>query len=209
MNDFLYVHQKTYSNSAEQDLTLYLDVNLKKNTISNLRYEGQLAVKFREEIEEVTNTFLNQTLQSISQKIIENSLPLWLFYRTLDEYQGHVALIENKCNDLVCLCFGITQDDLRDGIPSRAGRACGSCLPYIKKREFKKIAGLYPGPLVVKLDQIIQEWAKIENTKISIEEIKDEYLDVKIFPYSRKKLHSLSEYLLEKLNTRFFLRGTL
>jgi hypothetical protein len=93
-----------------------------------------------------------------------------------------------------------------------AGRACGSCLPYLKKREFKKIDGLYPGPLVVKLDDLKNEWAQNQTTEISeisIEEINGLYLEVKIKPYNKEKLQSLSDYFFTKLNTRFFLRATL
>lgn len=209
MNDFLYAHKKTFTNSKGQNLTLFLDVNLKKNSVSNIWFEGSLALELQEEITLVTDTFLNQTLQSIPKIEIVNSLPLWLFYRTLDEYQGHVAIIKNECDDLVCLCFGITKNELKNGKPTMAGRACGSCLPFIKKKEFRKIAGMYPGPLVVKLDELTKEWSQTENTEVSILEINDDHLEVKITPYDKAQLRSLSDYFFAKLGARFFLRASL
>lgn len=209
MNDFLYAHKKTFTNTQGENLTFFLDVNLKTNTVSNMRFEGKRALLLQKEISLVTATFLNQPLLLIPKIEIENSLPLWLFYRTLDEYQGHVAVIKNEGNDLVCLCFGITKNELKKGTPTMAGRACGSCLPFIKPREFRKISGMYPGPLVVKLDELSKEWSKTENTEVSILAINDDHLEVKITPYDKAKLKSLSDYFFAKLNTRFFLRATL
>jgi hypothetical protein len=111
--------------------------------------------------------------------------------------------------NIVCLCFGITSNDLKNGIPPMAGRACGSCLPQIKKKEFKKIMGMYPGPLVVKLDALMQEWSKDQALDITIESIVDDKIDVLINPYSKEKLQLLSDYFLMKQGTRFFLRGIL
>lgn len=209
MNDFLYAHKKIFHNSEGEDLRVFLDVNLKNNKISTLRFEGKLLNDFALQIEKITHTFLNQNLQSIPQIKIENSLPLWLFYRALDEYQGHVALPENNCKDIICLCFGINKDDLQDGVNNMAGRACGSCLPFIRKRDFKKILGMYPGVLVVKIDQLIKSWPELKQSNISIVKIENEYLDVKMSPYEPEKLKNLSDYLYENLSVRFFFRGVL
>jgi hypothetical protein len=209
MNDFLFAHKKTFTNEKGQILTVTLDANLKKNILTSLQFDGDLAIIFKDTIALILATFLNKTLDEIPKILISNSLPLWLFYSLLDEYQGHIPVAHD---DLVCLCFGITKSDLSAGIPQMAGRACGSCLPYLKKREFKKIDGLYPGPLVVKLDDLKNEWAKnqtSEISEISIEEINGLYLEVKIKPYNKEKLQSLSDYFYSKLNTRFFLRATL
>jgi hypothetical protein len=206
MNDFLFAHKKTFTNDQGQILTVALDANLKKNILSALQFDGDLALIFKDEIIKLTATFLNKTLDEIPKILISNSLPLWLFYSALDEYQGHIPVVRD---DLVCLCFGLTKKDLLVGTTQMAGRACGSCRPYLKKREFEKILGMYPGPLVVKLEQLKKEWVKNETTEISIEEINGYHLEVKIKPYDQDKLQSLSDYFFTKLNTRFFLRATL
>ena len=209
MNDFLYAHKKTIKSSDSLTLTVFLDADLKKNTLSILRFEGNLCSRYQSEIDQIVESFLHQKLDIIPKISLKNSLPLGLFYAALDEYQGHVPVVKNNCDDLVCLCFGVTQKELNTKVPTMAGRACGGCLTFIRPREFKKIAGMYPGPLVVVLDQLKTEWAKDKDVKISLEAIDGDRLEVLISPYEKEKLQSLSDYFLSKLNTRFFLRATL
>ncbi len=206
MNDFLYAHKKSWTNKSGQDLTLFIDVNLKKNILTSIRFTGFLVPQYANEILEIVSAFSDKSLDTISTILINNSLPLSLFYKTLDEYQGNIP-VEHL--DLVCLCFGITKFNLEKGVPTMAGRACGSCGTLIKKREFQKIAGMYPGPLLVKLDSLKQDWSQNKNISISLLSIVNNYLEVKIIPYDRDILKSLSDYYFEKLNTRIFLRATL
>jgi hypothetical protein len=206
MNDFLYAHNKTFIDKSGQNLTIFFDVNFKKNILTSLRFEGTLAEVHQKAIDHLVDTFLNKTLDSIPEIVISNSVPLWLFYSALDEYQGHAPFLK-EINDTVCLCFGITKQELKNANATMAGRACGSCAPHIKKKEFKKIAGLYPGPLVVKLDELKDEWAKEHAVEVSIENMSDNYLEVRMNPYDKEKLQSLSDYWYLKLKNRFFLRG--
>jgi hypothetical protein len=209
MNDFLFAHKKTFKGNSGQELTIYLDVNLKKNILSVVRFEGKLSSEYKSEIEQIILTFLNQNLELIPKMNLKNSIPLWLFYSALEEFQGQVTFKENKHDDLICLCFGITQRELNEGPSPMIGRACGSCLPYLKKDDFKKIAGFYPGPLVVKLDDLIKNWSLKDRPDVSIEDIDGDQIEVKLSPYNHENLQLLSDYFFEELKIRFFIRGTL
>lgn len=206
MNDFLFAHKKTYTDFEGKKLTLLFDVDLKNNILSDLQFKGTLFFKYEKEIKNLISTFLNKRLDSLSGIKALNSLPLQLLYSSLDEYQGHIPIQQGN---IVCLCFGINKQEVDAGTPTMAGRACGSCRPFLQKKVYKKIAGLYPGPLVVKLDEFKEEWARENNVEISIEAIEENRLEVKMKPYDKEKLQSLSDYFFLKLNTRFFLRATL
>jgi hypothetical protein len=206
MNNFLFAYKKTYTNLHRQNLILALDVDLKSNTLLDLQFSGDLAVPFTDKITEIKTAFSHITLDKIPKIKIANSFPLYFFYSTLDEYLGHIPV---AYTDVVCLCFGMTKNDIKNGNVKMAGRACGSCRSLLAKKEFVKIADMYPGPLVVKLDELKNEWLKDLDVKLSIEEINEAYLEVKMQPYSKEKLKSLSDYYFEKLNFRFFLRAIL
>jgi hypothetical protein len=206
MNDFLFAHKKNYTNIKGQSLTVQFDVNLKKNTLTALQFSGNLAEELLAEIEELTKALININLNKIAEIKIKNSPALGLFYAALEEYLGHVPVNQS---DIICLCLGIKKAEIKVGMPNMAGRACGSCIPFIRPQKFNKILSLYPGPLSIKLDQLREEWQKNESVRVTIENINDDKLDVKIVPYSRDKLHSLSDYFFKNLNTRFFLRGVL
>jgi hypothetical protein len=209
MNDFLYAHRKTVKGKNGLELTIYLDANLKKNVLTVLRFEGALSSFYQSETEQIIQTFLNQNLELLPKIKLKNSLPLWLFYSAFEEFQGQITFKENKHDDLVCLCFGITQRELNEGPSPMLGRACGSCVPYLKKEEFKKIGGVYPGPLVVKLDDLIKNWSLKDKPDVSIEDINGDHLEVKLSPYNHENLKLLSDYFFEELKVRFFIRGTL
>jgi hypothetical protein len=172
----------------------------------DLQFSGELAPQYADKISEIITAFSHVTLDKIAKIKLTNSFPLFFFYSTLDEYLGHIPV---AYKDVVCLCFGITKQDIQNGNVKMAGRACGSCKPKLLKREFVKIADMYPGPLVVKLDGLKNDWLKDLDIQLSIEEINGAHLEVKMHPYSKDKLKSLSDYYFEKLNFRFFLRATL
>ena len=206
MDNFLYAHKKTFTHSSKQTLTIYLDVNLKKNILNNVRFSGPLVSIYTKNIDELQNVLLNKALIDIPQIALENSLPLSLFYAALDEYQGNTPVIK-EINNFICLCFGLTKNDIDKKSDSLAGRACGSCLPYIKKINFKKIIGLYPGPLAVKLDELKSVWEKENEVAVTILALHNNRVEVTISPFSKEKLKSLSDYWFLKLENRFFLRA--
>jgi hypothetical protein len=189
-------------------LSVSLSIDPATNIFLKITFSGPKVLELQKDITDVSAAFLGKTIEEIKNIKIINSYPLSIFYSGLDEYLGHAKIKKNN-NDLVCLCFGITSLELDEGKKTSAGRACGSCLPYVRPRTFKKIQGFYSGPLVVKLDQLKNEWATHQNIKITIKSIKDDKIDVEMIPYSKEKLLELSQFWQLKLGNRFFLRGTL
>lgn len=121
-----------------------------------------------------------------------------------------------------------------------ASSACGSCRVLIEKiiistrdahglikgldhskarldnqGQWIKVAGMYPGPLLVKLDELKREWMireKIEDQfQIEFVGIEGLHLSVKINSTNEKivsgLLLALSDYLKSKLGVLFFLKG--
>ena len=83
------------------------------------------------------------------------------------------------------------------------------------KGEWIKILGLYPGPLLIKIDELKIAWMKREGIneqyKIEFTNIEGFHLDVKITPGSEKTnaalLSALSDYLKNELGILFFLHA--
>ncbi|MBC7715239.1 MAG: (2Fe-2S)-binding protein [Rhizobacter sp.] len=120
-----------------------------------------------------------------------------------------------------------------------ASSACGTCRPVIEKLIIQtraenglikgldhsksrfdekgnwiKIAGMYPGPLLIKLDELKNKWMEREKIvgqyEIEFTDIEGFHLTVKINSTSDKitggLLHALSDYLKSELGVLFFLK---
>lgn len=83
------------------------------------------------------------------------------------------------------------------------------------KGEWIKILGLYPGPLLIKIDQLKNAWMKREGIseqyQIEFTNIEGFHLDVLITPASEKTnaglISALSDYLKNELGILFFLHA--
>lgn len=82
------------------------------------------------------------------------------------------------------------------------------------KGNWIKIAGMYPGPLLIKIDELKNAWMKREKIEgqfeIEFTDIEGFYLTVKINSTNEKTigglLHALSDYLKSELGVLFFLK---
>lgn len=120
-----------------------------------------------------------------------------------------------------------------------ASSACGTCRPAIEKLIIKtraenglikgldhsksrfddkgnwiKVAGMYPGPLIIKLDELKNTWMGREKItgqfEIEFTAIEGHHLTVKINSTNEKitsgLLHALSDYLKSEMGVLFFLK---
>ncbi|HXH76317.1 MAG TPA: hypothetical protein VNJ08_15200 [Bacteriovoracaceae bacterium] len=58
--------------------------------------------------------------------------PLEMLRAALDKFEGREHLYE-EASPLVCRCFGVREDDILDGIKSKAGMGCRSCRPQVDR----------------------------------------------------------------------------
>ena len=80
-----------------------------------------------------------------------------------------------------------------------------------------KFAGLYPGPLLIRLDELKKVWMTregiLDQYEIEFLDIEGLHLTVKINPSNEKSnaglLSALSDYLKSELGILFFLHSTL
>lgn len=171
-------------------------------------------------------------------------LTLWLLHRAIENYLGSEAVLA-EASDRLCLCFGVGVRDLKKQILGRpdyglkhliaetfATSACGSCLPAINKTMedlrlangqiekgcFVKVKGLYPGALIIMLDDLRQKWMKREELEgqFAIELIHIEGLHLTLSvktandlavekDRAEKILQALSDYYKSETGILFFL----
>jgi hypothetical protein len=149
-----------YKNSENQELHLFIDVDLKTETICDFRWTGSLASEYVDEFEELKIFVLNHTLDTAfkikrcslkkeNSKVLHNlpttSLSLWLTHRAIEDFIGSLWTL-NEQKDFLCLCYGIGLRDLTNRIKgnpeydlslliadTQATSACGSCKSFIQK----------------------------------------------------------------------------
>lgn len=253
--------------ASVRGLSLFLDIDSKREIIREFHYEGEREAEFALEFEELKHLTLGKTLEELKSLLRQDltqetklpqgkkaisSLGLFLLRESISHYQGEVRTLKEE-RDFICLCFGVTKRDivrevlannqfeLKDLIAeTRASSACGSCREsilkiidetrsshglikglthsksrYDKEGKWVKVAGLYPGPLLIKLDELKNEWMEREGiqNQYSLEfvDIEGFHLTVKIAPHTPKTtealLSALSDFLRSRLGVLFFLQG--
>lgn len=247
--------QAKYKNAEGEELELRLDIDLSSQKICDVQVRGPLKNKYAIEMNELESFITGKTIDeamTINRKHDKAlaSLSIWLMQQAIENYLGTENVLA-PASDRLCLCFGLTERDLKKQILKRpdyelknviaetfASSACGSCLPAIKKSleeirlangliagmnhskgRFDKdgkwvlVKGLFPGPLLIWLDDLKQKWMKRENiqTQFSIEftSIEGLHLQVSIAntesDRAEKILQALSDYIKSETGILFFL----
>lgn len=257
--------EASYTNAQGLSLKLFIDVDLKSETIQDIYAKGELKELYALELEELKSLALNHKIKEafalkrsqLSHEVLSKdkraaaSLTLWLLHHALEDYLGlDNTLLEER--DLLCLCYGIGVRELKKQILARndyelshlvsetgASTACGSCKDSItryfktireehgkieglshsqsrldKSGHWLKIKGLYPAELVIKLDDLKNQWMKREGIvgqfEIEIQKIEGYHLWLSVSPNkdtnrSLKVLEALSDYWKSELSALFFL----
>lgn len=258
--------EASYTNAQGLSLKLFIDVDLKSETIQDIYSKGELKDKYALELEELKSLALNQKIKKafgllrsqLSNELLlakderaAASLTLWLLHHALEDYLGLDNTLREE-RDLLCLCYGVGVSELKKQILSRndyelshlvaetgATSACGSCKTSIslffktireehgkieglthaqsrldKSGHWLKIKGLYPSELVLKLDDLKNQWMKREGIvgqfEIEIQKIEGYHLWLSVSPNedahrSLKVLEALSDYWKSELGALFFL----
>lgn len=251
------------------DVSLFLDINPKNDTVKEFFYAGANTSKYKIELDELKMLSLGKALSEVS--LIKRSdlefvtetpsgpapmaaLGLTLLKSAIADYEGAGRFYKEQ-HDMICLCFSVSKKDIVEQVltdkdfelktliqKTMASSACGSCrmsieeiilttrnqhglikgMDHSKSRldpngKWIKIANMYPGPLLIKLDELKNNWMKREGIvdQYSIEFINIEgfHLTVEINPASEKTnaglLSALSDYLKSELGILFFLHSSI
>ncbi len=249
------------------DVSLFLDIDPKRDTIKEFHFDGPKASHFAVEMEELKNLTLGKSLEQIKkmtrdQISVETKLPngklpivpvgLWLLKKAIDTYAGEGRFYKEQ-NDMVCLCFSVSKADIVKKVlgnkdfelktliqETMASSACGSCRAPIEKLiidtrnahglikgldhskarvdasgNWIKVAGMYPGPLLIKLDELKREWMEREKItdqfEIEFTNIEGLHLTVSINSTNEKTvaglMSALTDFLKSKLGVLFFLKS--
>jgi bacterioferritin-associated ferredoxin len=244
-----------YKNPEGHVVELKLDIDLKSQVIRDVTSSGP------QELKDFEAELIGKTIDEVlllKREFTKGlaSMPVWLLHSAIENYLGNEAGLA-AANDRLCLCFGITERDLKKEILKRpdyelknviaetfATSACGSCLPAIKKSmenirlssgliagmdhsksrfdkegHWVQFKGLYPGPLLIWLDDLKQKWmereALIAQFEIEFKSIEGLHLDVNVINSKDKTnvendralkiLEAFSEYLKSETGILFFL----
>ena len=164
----------SYQNNEGLELKLFLDIDLKSSRIQDFYFKGQLASKYRLELEELKSLIINLPYSialNLKREELKNevrlsnnllplaSISLWLVHKAIDDYLGTAETLSEQ-KDLICLCFGIGKKELKNEILKRsdydlkmviaetmATSACGSCKKQITTAmtELREEHGLIEG----------------------------------------------------------------
>ncbi len=253
--------------ATTKDISLFLDIDPKRDVIKEFHYDGPEASRYKIEMEEIKLRVLGKALDEVlaltrasfvfetklenEQKAV-TSTGLWLLREALASYLGESRFFKED-RDLLCLCFSVTKRDIVNKVLSNrdfelktllqetmATSACGSCrgpimalieetrnahglikgLDHSKSRYDKdgkwiKIAGLYPGPLLIKLDELKKEWMEREaitgQFDIELTDIEGFHISVKINSTNEKTvsglLSALTDFYKSRLGVLLFLQS--
>lgn len=166
--------ESSYKNSEGDDLKIFLDIDLKSEKIQDFYYKGSLSSVYEHELEELKSLVLNHTYVEVWDLKRERqkhevrlpngkrplaSLSLWLTHQAIEDYLGTSATLSQQ-KDLLCLCFGIGESELKKQVLERpdyglqavvaetmASSACGSCKEQIVKtiKNLREEHGLIRG----------------------------------------------------------------
>ena len=251
------------------EMSLFLDIDLKKDTIKDFHFDGPKSSPYSVEMLELKELTIGKTVEEakkISRKNIslETKLPngkmpiipvgLWLLKKAITTYVGEGRFFKEQ-HDMICLCFSVTKGDIVKKVlahkdyelktliqDTMASSACGSCRGPIEKLiidtrnahglikgldnskaridaqgNWIKVAGMYPGPLIIKLTELKNEWMvreKItEQFKIEFTNIEGLHLTIEIDSESEKVIagliSALTDFLKSKLGILFFIKSVL
>lgn len=249
------------------DVSLFLDIDPKRDTIKEFHFDGPKASHFAVEMQELKLLTLGKTLEDIKKITrasisVETKLPngvlpvmpvgLWLLKKAIATYAGEGRFYKEQ-NDMVCLCFSVSKADIVKKVlankdfelktlihDTMASSACGSCRMPIEKLiidtrnvhglikgmdhskarldpqgNWIKVAGMYPGPLLIKLDELKREWMEREKItdqfEIELIHIEGLHLTVSINSTNDKTvaglMSALTDFLKSKLGVLFFLKS--
>lgn len=249
------------------DVSLFLDIDSKRDTIKDFHFDGPKASHFAVEMQELKLLTMGKTLEE-ARKITREKIPfetklpngktsampvgLWLLKKAIATYAGEGRYYKEQ-NDMICLCFSVSKADIVKKVlankdfelktliqETMASSACGSCRMPIEKiivetrnthglikgmdhskarldsqGQWIKVAGMYPGPLLIKLDELKREWMEREKIvgqfKIEFTNIEGLHLTVEIDADNEKTkaglMSALTDYLKSKLGVLFFLKS--
>ncbi len=222
--------------STSPEVTLFLDIDPKKDTVKEFFFDGPEVFKYKAELEELRSLSMGKTLAEL--KYIKRqglmfetrtadgkksmvSLGLMLLRDAVASYMGEGRYLKEE-RDLLCLCFSVTKRDIVRKVltnknfelktliqDTMATSACGSCRVSIEKLiqqtrnenglipgldhsrsrmdakgQWVKVAGMYPGPLLIKLEELKNAWMKREGIEgqytIEFVGIEGFHVDVKV-----------------------------
>lgn len=253
--------------ATTSDVSLFLDIDPKRDVIKEFHYDGPHAFSHKAEMEEIKELVLGKDLESVrnlkrsdlyfEKRLSDDHRPvtsvgLWLLREALASYAGESRFYKEE-RDLICLCFSVTKKDIVKKVlanrdfelktliqETMASSACGSCrnpiqsiidetrsahgmikgLDHSKSRYDKdgkwiKVAGMYPGPLLIKLDELKDEWMKREGIvgqfEMELVQIEGFHVSVKVNSTSEKTvsglLSALTDFLKSRLGVLFFLQS--
>lgn len=258
--------QSSYTTLEGYDLNIFLNIDLKTEIINDFSYAGYLSSIYKYELEELKSNIINQSYKvalNLKRENLKNEvrltgnklpiahLSLWLLHQAIFDYLGNTSTFLEQ-NDLLCLCFGIGESELKKEILKRpdyslkdlviettATSACGSCKKSIvlkmknlreeyglifglshsqsrvdKDGNWIKIKGMYPGELLIKLDELKNIWMKregiLDQFQIEIKNIEGHHLWLTIAPAEniercKKILTALGDYWHSETGALFFL----
>jgi bacterioferritin-associated ferredoxin len=252
--------------AALPELSLFLDIDHKKDVIKDFFFDGPKLSHYQTELEELKTLSVGKSLDEVikierddlaHETLLPNGkksmgpIGLWLLKKAIADYMGEGQVYPEE-KDMLCLCFSVTKRDIIKKVLSnkdfelktliqdtKASSACGSCLLSIEKLisdtrnehglikgldhsksrldkdgKWIKVAGLYPGPLLIKLDELKKEWMERENIvgqfEIEFTMIEGLHLTVSINSTNEKVvaglLSALTDYLKSRLGVLFFLK---
>lgn len=248
------------------ELSLFLDIDPKNDTIKEFFFEGPKASHFKSELEELKRLSLGKNLNEVN-RITRSELEfeteikpgvkavaplgLSLLKSAIESYVGHGRYFKEQ-TDMLCLCFSVTTRDVVKKVlankdfelktlitETMASSACGSCRTIIEKTisdtrlshglikgldhsksrfdksgQWLKVAGMYPGPLLIKLEDLKNQWMKREQITeqyiIEFTHIEGLHITLNINTDNDKNiqglLSALTEYLKSELGVLFFLK---
>lgn len=175
---------------------------LLKEAIANYVGEGRF---FKEERDFVCLCF-SVTKRDIVKKVLDNS-----------NFELKTLIQDTMASSACGSCRGLILSIIDE---TRAANGLIKGLSHSKSRFDKdgnwiKIAGMYPGPLLIKLDELKQEWMLREGIvgqfEIEFTGVEGFHLEVRVNSPSEKTteglLAALSDYLKSKLGVLFFLQS--
>lgn len=249
------------------ELSLFLDIDPKKETIKDFYFDGVKASNYNLEMQELKQIVMGKNIADIGKisrdemthetRLSNGKRPLfpiglWLLKKAITTYADEGRYFKEQ-HDMICLCFSVTKSDIVKKVlahkdyelktliqDTMASSACGSCRVFVEKviidtrnthglikgldhsktrfdpdGHWIKIAGMYPGPLIIKLTELKNEWmAREEITgqfKIEFTNIEGLHLTIKIDSANEKVsdglILALTDFLKSKLGFLFFIKS--
>lgn len=250
--------------AASNEVTLFLDIDPKKDTVKEFFFDGPEVFKYKPELDELKDLCLGKHLsdlknikradlmfetRTLNGKKPVVALGLSLLREAVASYMGEGRFLKEE-RDLLCLCFSVTKRDIVRKVltnkdfelktliqDTMASSACGSCRPSIEKLiqqtrnengmipgmdhsrsrldpkgQWVKVMGMYPGPLLIKLEELKEEWMKREGIadqyKIEFVNIEGFHVDVRVSSDKPKVVEGLllamEEFMKSRLGVLLF-----